>query len=216
MSPGSPRLVIAERAYRAVMDECLAHRESETGGILVGRKVAGDFVVPFVVGGGPGAERSWGGFAPDSAWQQEFLDFLFKRFDLDYLGDFHRHPGRFDRPSRTDWKTARRIVSDVAWGKPEALFPIAVIEKDRVRIRAYVMTRRAKNFVEVPIEIVPDSNPRMAGVLIRVETKEEKDEGNTSRCPGGSRRGDPCLRRWVSRLRLLPTGRRPCPGACDE
>jgi integrative and conjugative element protein (TIGR02256 family) len=216
MSPGSPRLVIAERAYRAAVDEVLAHRESETGGILVGRKVAGDFVVPFVVGGGPGAERSWGGFAPDNAWQQEFLDFLFQRFGLDYLGDFHRHPGWFDRPSRTDWKTARRIVSDVAWGKPEALFPIAIIEKDRVRIRAYVMARRAKNFVEIPIEVVSDSDPRMAAVLIRVKTKEEKDEGNTSRCPGGSRRGGPGLRRWLSCLRVPPTPRGSRPGACRD
>jgi integrative and conjugative element protein (TIGR02256 family) len=217
MEQGSPRLVIAKRAYRAAVDEILAHPESETGGILVGRKVAGDFVVPFVVGGGPGAERSWGGFAPDSAWQQEFLDFLFKRFDLDYLGDFHRHPGRFDRPSRTDWQTARKIVIDETWGTPEALFPIAVVEEGRVRIRAYVMSRGAKNFVEIPIEVVPDSDPRMAAVLIRTEVMEELDnEENTSRCVGGSGRGGPGLRRWLSCLRVPPTPRGSRPGACRD
>ena len=73
------RLVLAARAHRLMTEDCRAHRDTETGGILIGKWVAGDMLVPFAVAAGVGAERSSSGFAPDSSFQQPFLDFLFRR-----------------------------------------------------------------------------------------------------------------------------------------
>jgi integrative and conjugative element protein (TIGR02256 family) len=166
------KLILAQKAHEAAVRECLHHANKETGGILVGRKVGEDFVVPFVIAGGPKAHRSRGGFSPDSGWQQEFLDFLFTRFAVDYLGDFHRHPGSVDQPSEHDLQTAREIVTDPTWAKPEALFPIAVVETGHVRLRSFLITREKPEFVEVLLEVVPDTDPRMRRVLLREETGE--------------------------------------------
>jgi integrative and conjugative element protein (TIGR02256 family) len=167
------RLILAKKAHDAAVEECLHYPDTETGGILVGRKVGEDFVVPFVVAGGPKARRSTGGFAPDSGWQQKFLNFLFARFGVDYLGDFHRHPGTMDLPSQHDLETAHEIVTDPSWAKPEALFPIAVIEKEEVRIRAFLITREKPEFVEVPLEVVPDTDWRMRWVLLGKDLAEK-------------------------------------------
>ncbi|MDM7913880.1 MAG: Mov34/MPN/PAD-1 family protein [Candidatus Eisenbacteria bacterium] len=159
-------LVLSERAYSMVRADCLKHAQTETGGLLLGRKLGADFVVPFTVSAGPEADRSLAGFAPDSGFQQAHLDFLFTRFAVDYLGDWHRHPGRYDRPSAHDRKTARHIVTDPEWSKPEAVFPIAIIRGDVVTVRAYLMRRDQEDFEELPLEVVPDKDRRIRRVLL--------------------------------------------------
>lgn len=160
------RLILAERAHQLMMADCRAHPDTETGGILVGRSIAGDSIVPFVVPAGTGAERSPAGFAPDSNFQQPFLDFLFDRFGADYVGDYHRHPGCYDRPSPHDLVTAMRIVTDPDWNMPAACFPILTLQGGNVQIRAFLMAREARTFREMDVEIVPDTDGRIQAVLV--------------------------------------------------
>ncbi len=84
---------------------------------------------------------------------------------IDYVGDWHKHPGCFDTPSAQDRQTARHIVTDAEWDQLEAVFPIAVVDGDHIRMRAYLMYRYRDDFAEVPIEIVPDTDPRVLSVL---------------------------------------------------
>lgn len=159
------KLVLSERAFAAISRDCLRHRGTETGGILVGRQHDDSLLVPFVIDAGPSARRAHAEFSPDDQFQQPILDFLFEQLRLDYLGDWHRHPGLMDRPSAHDWRTARRIVESEEWQKPSAIFPIAVIDADRVRMRAYLMTRDDPDFHEIPIVVVPDRDPLMESLL---------------------------------------------------
>jgi hypothetical protein len=106
------------------------------------------------------------GFAPDAPWQQALLDLAFRRFDVDYVGDWHRHVGSNDHPSATDYRTAARIVTSKAWNKSEAVFPIVVVRDGRVAMRAYRITRAQREFVEIPIEVVPDTDPRIRSVML--------------------------------------------------
>jgi integrative and conjugative element protein (TIGR02256 family) len=160
------RLVISRRAFAMLSADCLRYRTTETGGILVGKKVGSDFVVPFVIDGGPRASRSRSGFTPDSDWQQHQLDYLFHRFRLDYVGDHHRHPGRFERPSAIDLATAKRVVTEPAWDKAEAVFPIATIQSGIVRMRAFLMRRDSDDFDEIPLAVVPDNDRRIRRLLL--------------------------------------------------
>jgi integrative and conjugative element protein (TIGR02256 family) len=162
--------VISKIAYESIRRDCLRRSSNETGGLLVGTRLGPDLVVPFVVPAGPGATQQRTRFEPDFSWQQHFLDFLADRFRsrharLDYIGDWHCHPGALDQPSHRDWQTARQIVTDPAWGKIEAAFPIAVVEKGNPRLRAFVACRYRQNFLELPIEVVPDNDPRIQAVL---------------------------------------------------
>lgn len=160
------RLVLAEQAYQAIERECLAHQATETGGVLVGRRLGGEIIVPFVIPAGPAAMQCTTRFRPDAAWQQTLLDYLFERFGLDYVGDYHRHPGGFDRPSVQDRETARHIVTDREWDKVEALFPIAVLDGNRMRLRSYLMTRVDTEFMEIGMTVVPDCDRRIRKLLL--------------------------------------------------
>lgn len=164
------RLVIARRAFAMIVSDCLAHPATETGGILVGRKLGDDFAVPFVVGGGPKAIRRRTGFTPDSEWQQHQLQYLFDRFGFDYVGDYHRHPGHVELPSAIDLATAQEIVTSSEWSKPEAVFPITTIQDGTVRIRAFRLSRSDSDFVEIPVVVVPDSDRRVRRLLLTEPT----------------------------------------------
>ncbi len=183
-------LVLSERAYEQMTEDCLRYPDTETGGILVGRYVAGEMIVPFAVPAGTGAERSAGGFAPDSSFQQPLLDFLFERFQgVNYQGDYHKHPGAFDRPSLHDLVTARRIVTDPNWNTAAACFPILTCHKGQVKMRSYLMTREAPQFDELDTEIVADADSRIQAVMLGavpiLNTRKETRGGDIP--PGGFR-----------------------------
>jgi integrative and conjugative element protein (TIGR02256 family) len=192
-------LILAQRDYRSLELECLANTDTEIGRALVGKRLNDVFVVPFMIPAGPRAKRTSVRFSPDYAWQQVILDLIHKRFGLDYVGDIHTHPGLFDRPSEHDLRTARHIVTDRKWNKSEALFPIAVIDGSEVRVRAYLMRRETQQFEEVPIEIVPDTDPRMMAVLFGQDGDTTKEVSLAKKDRPGSQPGCRRIRRVLRR-----------------
>ena len=180
-------LYLAQREHRAYASEVLALRGLETGRALFGRRFDDAIVAAFMVPAGPRAKQTRVRFSPDSEWQQIHSDFLHSRFTGAYLGDLHSHPGSFDQPSTHDLKTAREIVTSPAWNTPEAVFPIAVIDGDVVRLRAFLMTRETLGFQEIALEIVPDTHPLMMAVLT----------------------GTDALKQEVNRASEVPSGRKP-------
>jgi integrative and conjugative element protein (TIGR02256 family) len=201
-------LVLAKSVLRAIEEQCLEHHATETGGVLQGRLVGREFVVPFMIPAGPHATKTPVHFAPDSDWQQVILDFLFARFGADYVGDWHRHPRSFDRPSAHDLRTARTIVR--TWKSPVALFPIAVIEGGRVRLRAYLMRRDTLQFEDVAIEVADDNDPRMIAVLTGRDASNQGvlrvQADDAGREPRASDRGG-IIRRAAAALRALSARR---------
>lgn len=207
-------LVVAEPAFAMLADDCRAHPDTETGGVLLGEVRADAIVATFAVPAGRRAHRSGSGFRPDVASQQRHLDFLHSRFGTDYVGDYHRHPGSYDRPSTTDLATARRIVTSRRWNKPVAVFPIVVIEHDVIRMRAWVITRESNTFTEIPVEVVPDTDPRVRAVILR-EPVDKGGEHATKQSPRrrrGSDRASSFLRRLAARLWPRSARRRTRPG----
>jgi integrative and conjugative element protein (TIGR02256 family) len=168
------RLVLAQRGRAQVDAEVLAHPEVETGGLLPARVIGDALIVPFTIAAGPKAMRARARFSPDTAWQQLLLDHAFDNFACTFGGAWHRHPGHFSVPSHIDHKTARHIVTDAEWDTEQAVFPIAIVRDQRVCLRAFLMHRDAPDFVEVPIEIVPNNNPLVLEALggAAVTTKE--------------------------------------------
>lgn len=158
-------MMLAASAWADLQKDVRTHSVVETGGLLVGRAEKGVFLVPFVVPAGDRADRSYAGFAPDSTHQQVVLDFLWDRFAVDYVGDWHRHPGSFDRPSAHDFRTARTIVESPEWDLREALFPIATVHKMKVRLRAFLMRRSGMAFEEIPVCVVRDDHRMFRPIL---------------------------------------------------
>ena len=89
------------------------HAPCETGGILLGywgpsRK---DAVATHFVGAGPNARRTEYWFAPDHEYQEAEVERLYHESGrvLNYLGDWHSHPGGGGSLSWRDRATLRRI-----------------------------------------------------------------------------------------------------------
>jgi len=162
------KVLFTQRAYSSIVKECLAFPKTETGGILVGRKTAdSDFLIPFVIGSGPKAKRSQSRFTPDVSWQQEILEGLFKRYAVNYLGSFHRHPGTYYQPSLRDYRNARKITSSPDWDVYEAIFPIAILNGGGIQIYPYYLSRKSKGFKPISWEIISNKHHLVRSALQR-------------------------------------------------
>lgn len=98
----------------------------ETGGVLLGWRTGADVVVSHLVGPGPGAQHEPTAFHPDSDWQAARIAELYEQSGrrLEYLGDWHTHPGGRPWPSRRDERTLRHIAASVEARCPD---PVMVI-----------------------------------------------------------------------------------------
>lgn len=87
----------------------------ETGGVLLGVYSQQQAVVTHIVGPGPNAQHSRLAFCPDYDYQDEQIGRIYDQTNrrIDYLGDWHTHPGGAAYLSRRDKLTLRRIAADV-------------------------------------------------------------------------------------------------------
>jgi len=149
-----------------MMNECEYSHGIETGGILIGKKIAGRFtVVFFALGPGIHTRRTHNRFSPDIHWQQAILDRLFNRHGVNYVGSYHLHPVDDCRPSFIDLKAARQIVSDPEWDVTEAIFPIISVLDNEMRFSPYYISRNSKNFQLIDWQIMPHSDPIVKHLL---------------------------------------------------
>ena len=117
----------------------------ETGGVLLGWRNGADVVVSHVVGPGPGAQHERTTFHPDSAWQAERIAELYELSGrrLEYLGDWHTHPGGRPWPSRRDAGTLRHIAASAEARCPDPVMVIlgsaAADEASAWKVGAFVL-----------------------------------------------------------------------------
>lgn len=90
----------------------------ENGGILLGWRSGQDRIILDLRGPGPRALHGRHCFIPDHAWQVGQIKRAFEASDgdLDYLGDWHSHPGGAAEMSDLDLATLLRITRRV--GEP--------------------------------------------------------------------------------------------------
>lgn len=121
----------------------------ETGGVLLGWRNGTDVVVSHVVGPGPDAQHDRSAFHPDSAWQAKKIAELYEDCGrrLEYLGDWHTHPGGRPWPSRRDERTLQHIADSSEARCPD---PVMVIlgsavadEASRWKGGAFVLRNRS-------------------------------------------------------------------------
>jgi integrative and conjugative element protein (TIGR02256 family) len=148
--------------------ECIAYPDTETGGILIGKKIDDSkFVVVFAIGSGPKATRSRTRFAPDISWQQHILEKLFERYAVNYLGSYHRHPGFCYEPSFLDRRNAKEITSNPDWNVCEAIFPIIIFHQNGIEVYLYYFSRESDNFQPVSCQVISNNDSLINTVLQR-------------------------------------------------
>ena len=103
---------------------------NETGGVLLGyhRAETRDTVVTHVVGPGPQATHAPNRFEPDHEWQADevaahwLLDPV-----LEYLGDWHTHPGGTSDMSKLDAATLKAIAASPDAQQPRPVMLIIAL-----------------------------------------------------------------------------------------
>lgn len=159
-------LILTDKAYRSIQNECKGVTGVETGGLLVGKRISDRFLVaPFALGSGPKASRSISRYSPDIEWQQQRLDRLFIRFGLGYIGSYHMHPGDMDQPSWHDLLTANKIVTDPEWNVTEAVFPIINLIDEQFLFHPYYISRRERHFQPITWHLVSHRDTAIRDLL---------------------------------------------------
>lgn len=113
-----PRRDILAEAQRAL--------PNETGGVLLGWSTDSDIVITHAVGPGARAEHQPTRFLPDRDWQADEIARLYEESGrtIEYLGDWHTHPGGDPYPSALDSAALRRIALDEAARCPRPIMGI--------------------------------------------------------------------------------------------
>jgi hypothetical protein len=221
-----PKVLVLERVLRTIEREIRPYRNSntETGGILIGGYIDPEAVLIIGASGpGPLAEHHDAEYALDVGYAQDILNEYTTRYpNVDYVGEWHRHPGTFDRPSGGDWETAARILQDPSYRVDALINPIVILPGGEFRISFYYIHRdyiaRGQNFTRIAIEPAREDDPRVQAFLnqeqnIRVD--ERTARGPTTQAwfetPDGRRRladeNEALKRRYeVSRAQPLENG----------
>lgn len=116
-------IITPDLAARFVSSAASA-RPLETGGVLLGRSLQdGTRIITAVINAGHNSTATATAFEPDYKWQQNVLNNAFAGDpDLQYLGDWHSHPGGRVVPSSTDVQLLATIRAE-----PLALCPNPVM-----------------------------------------------------------------------------------------
>lgn len=127
---------------------------NETGGILMGRAEQPDRVeVRATVGAGPDAIHERTTFEPDQRWQEGEVERLW-RLDptLEYLGDWHSHPGGRASPSQRDRAVLHLIASSPAARCPTPVMLIIAVTADRLKLGAFRRAGRHQRSLQVDLK----------------------------------------------------------------
>ena len=128
-----PRTILVDLVRDAVM-----FAPNETGGILMGSSERLSRVeVRTMVGSGPEAIHERTTFEPDQRWQESEIERLWRRDPtLEYLGDWHSHPGGGASPSRRDRAVLDLIASSPAARCPRPIMLIIAVAANRLELAA--------------------------------------------------------------------------------
>lgn len=125
-----PIVFILRQAMDVIRREALKF-DVETGGILIGtRSKDGAILVTHATPPGPAAIHNAIYFQRDVAFQQAALTNLNRRYNVQYLGEWHKNPRGLPVPSSGDFVNVKKLLADPDYGVNDLLFPIIICEQD--------------------------------------------------------------------------------------
>lgn len=121
-------VVLSDRAYRAIIAETAEFSPAETGGVMIGNLDSGIWYVVDCLDPGFSTVNNYAYFN----YQMEYVNHLFKKTGrlyenpLTIEGIWHRHPGKMDYFSSTDYDSIRKLVmNDSTFGMVFMLVTVA-------------------------------------------------------------------------------------------
>jgi hypothetical protein len=161
--PLHSNVLVSNVAYHTIATETEQSPGSETGGILVGRQVnyqkTSVLIVMFASGPGKHADRSPTSFSPDHIshledlreWRRQYTE-----FEIDFVGEWHKHPLGLPAPTIGDVYQAIDILNDPDYILPHGgiLIPITQLDQNGCELRMFYITREKPSPVFLSHQIV--------------------------------------------------------------
>jgi integrative and conjugative element protein (TIGR02256 family) len=143
--PEEETIIFAEAVLEFIESQVRAAPEHlETGGLLMGHIGPGETRVVLAASPpGPRAVHHPTMFERDLKFSQYMLNEMYTRHQLEYVGEWHKHPRHFTAPSGGDLDGCRAILTDPAYRIAGLmLFPIFTLSQDgQVHAHYYCMDR---------------------------------------------------------------------------
>lgn len=134
LSRSAGSLTISGATFATILTDGWASWPMETGGLLLGRRTDQHglgAVAVHVIGPGPKARHERYGFEPDATWQAEQVATAWSQDNtLEYLGDWHTHPGGTTRFSPLDHAAALTIAAAPLARQPNPIMVVAALQVD--------------------------------------------------------------------------------------
>lgn len=164
MSRRHEALILAPKDLAAITSQAWAWCPLETGGLLLGHTRGSRAFCTHIIGPGPNATHNRYGFEPDHEWQAHEVARI---WDTDprvqYLGDWHTHPGGKPKPSPLDRSALRHIASDPGAQQPTPIMLIAALSQQGTctpaAVKLHPDQRIRKLAIRVAIEVDTGQQP---------------------------------------------------------
>lgn len=149
-----PKVLISSEAI-SVIEEESRKATMETGGVLFGViGQEGTIVVTHATKPGPDAFHDPAVFEKDLHYQQTLLNQMNAKFNVDYVGEWHKHSGQMAYPSQGDLGTASSILKDPEWNKEKLVLIIANTVQNQVLISSFFISKDNFSFCPVQLETI--------------------------------------------------------------
>lgn len=97
-------IYISRDAFAFIISEVKKAKNIETGGILLGVILKSkDVLITHAIGPGPKAIKRSSIFQKDYEYSLKMLNILYKKYSVDFLGDWHKHPNNCIEYSKRDY-----------------------------------------------------------------------------------------------------------------
>lgn len=215
-----PTVFILRQAMDVIRREALKF-DIETGGILIGsRSGDGGVLVTHATPPGPAAVHNAVYFKRDVAYQQAVLNNLHRRYGVQYLGEWHKHPRSLPVPSGGDFQGVCDLLADPDYGVNDLLFPIIICEPDLgFQIHPFYISKadiqaafQPMKWHELPLSVDLDQVFYLSSARGLVMGSESASSGNQSLKPPDRQRASQQTRgvgKWRLIERNLPFFSRP-------
>jgi integrative and conjugative element protein (TIGR02256 family) len=152
-----------------ILDIALMHIESivknhnllgdiETGGIFLGKKTPEGIVILHATDAGPDADCFHAEFSPDIVYSQKVINRYRQKYDVYYIGSWHRHPGGYSRLSESDVLQLHQIIDD-----PDMLdefVSLIVTDVDGINMNFFHINKE-KKIREIKIEQITSDDSKL-------------------------------------------------------
>jgi integrative and conjugative element protein (TIGR02256 family) len=103
-------IYVSKDALKSINKEVQLTRGIETGGILLGVVLqTNDILITHAIGPGPKAVKTGNVFKKDFEYSVKMLNLLYRKYSVDFLGDWHKHPNNCIEHSSKDYSSMLKI-----------------------------------------------------------------------------------------------------------